>query len=697
MLVWNKSDDLKNGSVGVFTGVRGDYLLVFFEGVGEVEITRQTWIKRSRSGQKAGSVTQFPLVLAYAVTCHKSQGLTLASAIVHCSREYVSGLIYVAVSRVRSPEHIHILDFSPRQLLKPQRKAVDICTSQHLNAPVADLSCCRNKSFNDDTLLSVKDRGFQDCEEDDEPFTFPSELLDGPVLASFEDESIAIPMELLEIYQQLLSHESILASPPAEDMMKFRNLLTSFKASNAVSSFVEEMNNAIDFLLNESSSIKVQSFVKLVWFHSFLMVENHVVENPDEIVVDIGRQGFTGVTSTLHEFFTSSDFSRYVCALFDARASTPPQRAIAVKLSTSVHWEFLEKLVSVVGQQRHEEPIPFDVEQMSGVGRSKVRHVGGWAVRKVLTRARKYIQRNVYTKSSSTLATVENQQIVCQLLEENVIQPYTELEETSKFLETLEVTEARQYRERGLLHISDQAYLFFIQLEKRRVELLNLQILKRVRDDMVEIAITELRGDNELKANWLKCFEEDDIGKHKELIEKLLADLLMYYVNMGACQFLRDFRRECQVKKSVELRKRVLQRQERNQEKTDSVPFQEILRDRSENKKVSHGRLVAFIHKHPGTTSLSRVFIKTQLVTLCEAYNIRVSARSTKTVLAEALLNAITQHTSIPFTSPVDDRIFRVAERSESDGHIRIRLSRAKKLKKLVSLELKECIEERPY
>lgn len=60
------------------------------------------------------------------------------------------------------------------------------------------------------TLLSVKDHGFQDCEEDDEPFSFPSELLDGPVLASFEDESIAIPMALMEIYQQLLSHESIL-------------------------------------------------------------------------------------------------------------------------------------------------------------------------------------------------------------------------------------------------------------------------------------------------------------------------------------------------------------------------------------------------------------------------------------------------------------------------------------------------------
>lgn len=73
------------------------------------------------------------------------------------------------------------------------------------------------------------------------------------------------------------------------------------------------------------------------------------------------------------------------------------------------------------------------------------------------------------------------------------------------------------------------------------------------------------------------------------------------------------------------------------------------------------------------------MYSKSQLVALCEAYNVRVSARSTKTVIGEALLNAITQHIFVPFTSPVDDRIFQVAERSESDdGHIRIRLSRGK-------------------
>ena len=92
MLVWDLNDDLKNGSLGIFTGVKGDVLLVAFQEVGIVEIQRETWIRRNRNGQKIGGVTQFPIVLAYAVACYKSQGLTLASAVVHCSREYVAGL-----------------------------------------------------------------------------------------------------------------------------------------------------------------------------------------------------------------------------------------------------------------------------------------------------------------------------------------------------------------------------------------------------------------------------------------------------------------------------------------------------------------------------------------------------------------------------------------------------------------------------
>ena len=53
----------------------------------------------------------------------------------------------------------------------------------------------------------------------------------------------------------------------------------------------------------------------------------------------------------------------------------------------------------------------------------------------------------------------------------------------------------------------------------------------------------------------------------------IFASVIKRYVHMGTVQYLRDFRRSYDLKKTAELRKRVLQKQKKNKEKTDSVPF----------------------------------------------------------------------------------------------------------------------------
>ena len=61
---------------------------------------------------------QFPLILAYAVTIHKCQGLSLDCAIVDLSdKVFSAGMAYVAVSRVRTLAGLHLVAFEPKSIM----------------------------------------------------------------------------------------------------------------------------------------------------------------------------------------------------------------------------------------------------------------------------------------------------------------------------------------------------------------------------------------------------------------------------------------------------------------------------------------------------------------------------------------------------------------------------------------------------
>jgi len=98
-----------NGSLGkvVEFDPGTEYPVVEFLNGRTVVMVPETWELRD-GDKKRASISQIPLRLAWAITVHKSQGMTLDAARIDLRKAFVEGMGYVALSRVKNLANLYL-------------------------------------------------------------------------------------------------------------------------------------------------------------------------------------------------------------------------------------------------------------------------------------------------------------------------------------------------------------------------------------------------------------------------------------------------------------------------------------------------------------------------------------------------------------------------------------------------------------
>ncbi len=154
-----------NGRIGRVTAIDGEQVSVLcgkqLIHVGPLAWTNTKYVTDSATGtiseETVGTFAQIPLRTAWAITIHKSQGLTFDRTIINAGRAFSHGQVYVALSRCRTLEGLVLATPITADLITTDPDVVEFNSYATERTPSAETFLRDRRSFIEDILCDIFD------------------------------------------------------------------------------------------------------------------------------------------------------------------------------------------------------------------------------------------------------------------------------------------------------------------------------------------------------------------------------------------------------------------------------------------------------------------------------------------------------------------------------------------------------------
>ena len=254
-----------NGKIGKVASLDDNRIIIEFSDQSKVQIEKASWNniqytwnteKRKIEEKVVGTFTQYPLRLAWAITVHKSQGLTFERVFADLGSAFEDGQVYVALSRCTSFSGLVLKTQIPRTKIRTNQKVIEFAKTETPNTLIVqELNSGKADFYYKKVREEIASLHFRDAFEN---FTQAIKFRNDIETESFKKYFIVTASKLASFKQKYFNSLKRLEETTQENISLGNSISDLETETSNQQTKINEQNKAIKLLLDKTKELEKQ-------------------------------------------------------------------------------------------------------------------------------------------------------------------------------------------------------------------------------------------------------------------------------------------------------------------------------------------------------------------------------------------------------------------------------------------------------